>query len=102
MTTLDCADPSQSVPVRNQTITALQALALYNNPMVTRQAEYMAKRVAKEEATPEKQLARAWELTVGRQPEAEELNTMSAYAQAHGVAAACRVILNTNEFLFVD
>jgi hypothetical protein len=32
----------------------------------------------------------------------EELQTITAYAQQHGLAAACRVILNTNEFLFVD
>jgi cytochrome c553 len=102
MTTLDCADPSQSVPVRNQTITALQALALYNNPMVTRQAAYLAERVAQESPTMDGHLARAWELAVGRAPKVEELQTITAYAQQHGLAAACRVILNTNEFLFVD
>ncbi|HEX4645165.1 MAG TPA: DUF1553 domain-containing protein, partial [Verrucomicrobiae bacterium] len=36
METLDCADPSQSVPVRNTTITALQALTLLNNPFTVR------------------------------------------------------------------
>jgi len=102
MTSLDCADPSQSVPVRNQTITALQALALFNNPMVTQQAEYMAERVAVEADTLEAQVERAWELALARKPQPEELSTISAYAQQHGLAAACRVILNTNEFLFVD
>ncbi|MFM1921493.1 MAG: hypothetical protein RLZZ303_3127 [Candidatus Hydrogenedentota bacterium] len=102
MTSLDCADPSQSVPVRNQTITALQALALFNNPMVTRQAAYMAERVAGEADTLEAQVVRAWEFALARKPQPEELATIAAYAQKHGLAAACRIIVNTNEFLFVD
>ena len=31
MTTLDCADSSQSTPKRDETLTALQALSLLNN-----------------------------------------------------------------------
>jgi mono/diheme cytochrome c family protein len=34
MTTMDCADPSMLVDKRNQTITPLQALALWNNDLV--------------------------------------------------------------------
>ena len=48
MTCLDTADPSQSVAVRNQTITALQALALMNNPAMVRHAAFIAERVAQE------------------------------------------------------
>jgi hypothetical protein len=62
----------------------------------------MAERVATEADTLEAQVARAWELAVARKPQPEELTTIAAYAQQHGLAAACRVILNTNEFLFVD
>ncbi len=42
---LDGADPNQSVPVRNTTITALQALALLNDPFMIAQAEAFAKRL---------------------------------------------------------
>ena len=36
---LDGADPNLNVPVRNETITALQALALLNDPFMISQAE---------------------------------------------------------------
>jgi hypothetical protein len=37
--TLDCADPNINVPARNTTLTALQALALLNNPFMVQQAD---------------------------------------------------------------
>src|SRR5262249_12042177 len=46
--TLDCPDASQFAPVRAASVTALQALALYNGPFVVRQAENMAARVEAE------------------------------------------------------
>src|SRR5260370_15752770 len=45
METLDCADPSQNVPVRNTTITALQALTLLNTPFTVRMADLFADRL---------------------------------------------------------
>ncbi|MCA9449960.1 MAG: DUF1553 domain-containing protein, partial [Candidatus Omnitrophica bacterium] len=42
MECLDCADPSQNVPVRNQTLTPLQSLALLNNPFTVRMSEHLA------------------------------------------------------------
>lgn len=102
MTSLDCADPSQSVPVRNQTITALQALALFNNPFVVRQAAFLAERVAAEVDTLDAQLSRAWSLALSQPPSPVELAQLRPYAEAHGLPAACRLILNTNAFFFVD
>ena len=29
-------------------------------------------------------------------------DALAAYAQSHGLANACRILLNTNEFLFID
>ena len=45
MECLDCADPSLMTPRRNTTLTALQALALLNNPFIVRQAEHFAARL---------------------------------------------------------
>ena len=42
MNTLDCADPSQRVDKRNETLTALQALSLLNNRFMTRMSEHFA------------------------------------------------------------
>ena len=41
METMDCPDPSLLSPKRNTTVTALQALALLNDPFVLRQAEHL-------------------------------------------------------------
>ncbi|MBI1901124.1 MAG: DUF1553 domain-containing protein [Planctomycetia bacterium] len=102
MESFDCPDPSVWTPKRTTTVTALQALSLLNNPLFVKQAEHLAARVASERSTLSDQLRRAHELALGRPPTDEELQVLSAYASRHGLANACRVILNTNEFVFVD
>lgn len=102
MECLDCADPSSRVPVRDETITALQALALLNNKFMVRQAKHFADRLtplAKSEAG---QIELAYEFALGRKPTAEESRLMTDYAKQHGLPAACRVLFNTSEFVFVD
>jgi hypothetical protein len=37
-----------------------------------------------------------------REPTAEERQALEAYAKAHGLPNTCRVMLNLNEFVFVD
>lgn len=112
METLDCADPSQNVPVRNTTLTALQALAIFNNPFVVRQAEYFAERVGNAHSTllatgddrshTAQQIDHAFRIALARPATDSERETLASYAERHGLAAACRVILNCNEFTFVD
>ncbi len=99
---LDCADPNLNTPVRNTTLTALQALALLNDPFMVRQAEYFAARVRKVSDDPGRQIAAACRLALGREPRPEEREALTAYAARHGLAAACRVLFNTNEFVFID
>jgi len=99
---LDCADPSQNVPVRNTTLTALQALALLNNPWMVRQAEHFAARLTDLEATPADRTRAAYRLAFGRDPSPREAELWTSYAQRHGLANACRLLFNSNEFLFID
>jgi hypothetical protein len=99
---MDCPDPSLAAPVRNETITALQALALANNPFMVRQAEHFAARVQAGEKDVGKQAAKAFEQALGRKPTAKEAETLGGYAARHGLASACRVLFNANEFVFVD
>jgi hypothetical protein len=47
-------------------------------------------------------VARAHALAVGRAPSAEEAARLGEFARAHGLPALCRVLLNLNEFLFID
>jgi hypothetical protein len=101
MDTLDCADASQLTPARNVSMTALQALAMLNNQFMVRHSEHLAARVASA-GDVAKQVAAAYELIYHREPSAEELKDVTAYATKHGMANACRVLLNSNEFMFVN
>src|SRR5205085_2899855 len=104
----DCPDPSTKSPKRAVTTTPLQALSLMNHSFVLRMADRFAERLQADagrnpsEQPIEKQLKRAYELAYGRQPSAEELTWTATFAKAHGLPALCRVIFNSNEFLYVD
>src|SRR5262245_51925578 len=91
---LDCADPNISTPVRNTTLTALQALALLNNPFMVKQAEHFARRVEAMAPEREGQVEAAYRLAFGRAPTPREREAVAAYARRHGMANACRLLLN--------
>jgi hypothetical protein len=99
---LDCADPNINVPVRNTTLTALQALALLNNPFMVKQAEFFAERVTRLGPDLPAQIDAAYRLAFGRRPIPEEKKMMTDHARRHGLANACRLLLNSNEFVFID
>jgi hypothetical protein len=102
MDCLDCADPSLLVPKRNTTLTALQALAMLNNRVMVRAAEHFAERVGQMPTGLSGQIDLAYRLALGRSPRPDELTMLADYAADHGLANACRLILNSNELLFVD
>ncbi|MBI3416328.1 MAG: PSD1 domain-containing protein, partial [Verrucomicrobia bacterium] len=102
MECMDSADPSLLTPKRNATLTALQALSSLNNPFVVKQVEHFAECVQKAGATLPKQIAAAYELALNRRPTHDESKVLVDYARQHGLPNACRVILNSNEFMFVD
>lgn len=102
MNTLDCADPSQLVDKRNETLTALQALALLNNKFMVRMSEHFATRLQSHEADLKDQIRLGFRLALSRIPTDEELASTVAYAKQFGLVNACRVVLNLNEFAFVD
>jgi len=101
MEALDCPDSSQLAPVRNGSVSALQALAMLNNRFMVRQSEHLAARAARTGGDLGTQVREVYRFALGREPAARELKAVTAYAAKHGLANACRVILNTNEFLFV-
>lgn len=102
METLDCADSSQLTPIRNTSVTALQALATLNNKFMVRQSEHLATRLQQASADLPTQIRQLYSLVLNRPPTAKEQQAVTAYAQQHGLANACRVLLNSNEFLFVN
>jgi hypothetical protein len=102
MDALDCPAGDQLTAARNNSVTVQQALALWNNAFAVRQAEHLATRLAAEANTVEAQLQRAFELTLGRAATAGELADFTAHAQQHGLANCCRLLFNSNEFVFVN
>jgi len=102
MECLDSADPSLLTAKRNVTLTALQALTTLNNPFVVRQCEHFAARLQRERTDLPGQIERAYTLALSRPPRPDEANRLRDYARKHGLPNACRVLINSSEFVFVD
>ena len=102
MESLDFPDLGLLAPKREVSVSALQALALYNNDFVLHHCRVLADRLKKETPTVEGQLIRAVQLIYLRKPSAEELRLLTLNTEQHGLAATCRVLLNSNEFLFIE
>ena len=102
MSTLDCPDPANLTPARVTTTTALQALALSNNEFMLRQAEYLASRVSKETQEPHAQWERVFQLAFQRKAIDTEIKAASQLVEQQGLFSLCRVLLNANEFVYVD
>jgi hypothetical protein len=104
----DCPDPAGATPRRGTTTTPLQALSLWNGSMTLRAASALSDRIDGElRAVPEaerseRSVRRAIELVWQREPTAEELSRCTALAREHGLAALCRVLFNSNEFVTVE
>jgi hypothetical protein len=99
---LDAADASQLTAVRNESTTPLQALTLLNNPFVLRQCAHFARRLESRAPDPEGQIKTAFELAYGRAATTGEIALLVAYTRRHGLANLCRLIVNSNEFLYVN
>jgi hypothetical protein len=102
MESLDCPDASQLTPARNNSVTVLQALAMWNNRFMVRQSEHFAARLA---AAHPNDLARqvelAYALAFARKPSDSETKELCSFAQENGLPNLCRVLLNSNEFMSV-
>lgn len=101
--TLDCPDPSTATPKRGSTTTPLQALAMLNNSFMLRMSDAMAARIVRESgANATAQVTAAFELAYCRKPREDERQLAVAFVEANSLAALCRVLLNTNGFMYVD
>jgi hypothetical protein len=102
MDVLDTPTGNQSQPIRSESFTALQAFALLNHPFVVRQSGLFAERVAALESTAAGQARRAVELALLRSPSESERAEYQDHLERFGLASLCRLLLNSNEFHFVD
>ncbi len=102
MESLDCADPSLLVAKRSSTLTAVQALALLNDPLMVEQARRFANRLREAGGSAEEHIDLGFRLAFGRPADGEEVRALAEHARRHGLENAARLLLNSNEFLFVD
>ncbi len=115
MTTFDFSDTTASCGQRDVTTVAPQALALLNNQFTHAQSEALAKRLAGHAAGTVEQVKLAWQLAFGRNPSDGELGQAENHLHeqrqhfdgrnnpAHlALASLCHVLLNCNEFIYVD
>ncbi len=126
----DAADMNNTCPRRAATTIAPQALALFNGDFSRTESKYIAARVLKDAgADVEKQIIRAYELTLIRKPNSSQLALAKAFlqkqsqlhaadgngvravvsirpavseAQTAALAELCHVLINTNEFVYLD
>jgi hypothetical protein len=100
----DCPDAGQSAGRRRQSTTPIQALNLFNSRFTAEEAEAFAARVRHElgvDALPTAFIRRAYQLALGREPHAAEIRAVEPVVTEHGLAILCRVLYNSNEFLFL-
>ena len=123
MTTFDFVDTTLPCPKRDVTIAAPQALALFNNEFAHERSTALARRVADIAGTERtKSIDAAWRLALGRRPAPTEVEMAQSHlatqekrfstvpaAELPGgsvalasLASLCHVLLNCNEFAFVD
>jgi len=102
----DCPDAGQSTARRIESTTPIQALNLFNSRFTLEQSEAFAARVKREvdvstNPNVSNQIQQAYQLALSRAPTKEELKDMEPIVLQSGLAALCRALYNSNEFLFV-
>ncbi len=128
MEVLDAADSNEPCPRRNTSTVAPQALTLLNSEFMNQQARHFADRLVRECGNdPAMQIERAYRLALARAPSTAELDagveffrdrraSIIAKRPAAGaatdqplpdpdreaLAAFCLVVLNLNEFVYID
>ena len=103
---LDAPVPQVSSERRVVSTTALQSLALLNGRLVAEESEHFAARLRREAGEePRQQIRRGFQLAFSREPSSEELLRYHDFVRtegAEGLVSICRVLLNANEFAYVD
>ena len=98
LSAFDLPDRMMSVGSRNATMTATQALLLINNKWATSRAVAMAKHAEKSDDPIGDLYARAY----GRAPFEFERAEANEYLKTYTLPPLAHILLNTNEFLFLE
>ena len=114
MTTFDFADTTLPCGQRDVTTAPTQALALLNNSFVHARSQAVARRILVLAPTDvNDQIPLAWRLILGREPDEYEAglavehfvkqrDSTDGDSDFLALASLCHVLLNSNEFMYVD
>jgi hypothetical protein len=113
LSSFDAPDTDTGCAVRVSTTVPTQALGMLNSKFMKEQAEALAKRLEEERPGDVKaQIALAIRLTTGRTPDAKEIDEDAAFIEKQAAEEKlskeaalrqyCLMILNTNEFVYLD
>ena len=101
MASFDAQAFNKSCPRRSVTTTPLQALSMMNGPLVNEEAQRLAERIERAAGVHRQdQVRQLFEIALSRPPDSEELEKFSSFGGPF--AALVRVILCSNEFLYID
>ena len=103
----------ESCPIREVTTVTPQVFALFNSDFMHRQSRVFAERIIREAGPdPALQIDHAYALAFQRQPSTEELERCLGFLHGHEdgarpesterLADLCLVLLNSNEFVFLN
>ena len=104
----DFPDPNAHAARRVETTTPLQKMFVLNSPFMVRQAESLSQRIQVSAESVEDQIAAAWRIVFGRQPDAEETSLAASFvggdAEGRGERwnQFAQILLASNELLIVD
>ena len=108
----DQADADNSCPVRYTTTVPTQALGMLNGEFTNEAAAAFATRLGRNSPSLDDHVRRAIRLTTGRVPRADEVNKdtkfvrelmeKSKLTEAAALQQYCLLVLNTNEFVYLD
>lgn len=117
MTAFDFPNSEKSCGKRDVTTVAPQALAMLNNPFVHARSDHLARLAMEERSDAERRIHFIWKCVLGRTPDGAEIvsaqrhyhEQLTFFDQRHSaekermaLGSLCHVLLNTNEFVYVD
>ena len=107
MESFDAPVPNASCARRETSVSVLQALTMYDGEFVNEEARHFAERVKRESgADPASRIRQAFQIALGRDPRTEETERarrlLEESPSRDGLTALCRVLLNSNEFVYID
>jgi len=107
-TLFDFGDATTSTEIREQTNVAPQALYMMNSKFIGERARALAENLTRAESEDAARVKRAWNMVLGREPDAREASWSLAYVKdfpgkrEDRWMSLCRALMASNDFMYVQ